>query len=113
VNNTNVDRSVATIHATVLGCLRRQARVRAHCSCAALGLNRHLHRPSVCCVGAPATTQETAAAAAAAACRHQACKAAHGEKQSRLRMRPRTKSLIKRPLLACGRARRCWSRARR
>ena len=28
VNNTNVDRSVATIHATVLGCLRRQARVR-------------------------------------------------------------------------------------
>ena len=29
VNNTNVDRSVATIHATVLGCLRRQARVRA------------------------------------------------------------------------------------
>lgn len=30
VNNTNVDRSVATIHATVLGCLRRQARVRGH-----------------------------------------------------------------------------------
>ena len=29
VNNTNVDRSVATIHATTLGCLRRQARVRA------------------------------------------------------------------------------------
>jgi 2-phosphoglycerate kinase len=28
VNNTNVDRSVATIHATVLGCLRRQAQVR-------------------------------------------------------------------------------------
>lgn len=27
VNNTNVDRSVATIHATVIGCLRRQARV--------------------------------------------------------------------------------------
>ncbi|KAK9901222.1 hypothetical protein WJX75_000988 [Coccomyxa subellipsoidea] len=26
VNNTNVDRSVATIHATVIGCLRRQAR---------------------------------------------------------------------------------------
>ena len=29
VNNTNVDRSVATIHATTLGCLRRQARVSA------------------------------------------------------------------------------------
>lgn len=29
VNNTNVDRSVATIHATALGCLRRQARVRS------------------------------------------------------------------------------------
>ncbi len=29
VNNTNVDRSVATIHATTLGCLRRQARVRS------------------------------------------------------------------------------------
>ena len=28
VNNTNVDRSVATIHATTLACLRRQARVR-------------------------------------------------------------------------------------
>ena len=27
VDNTNVDRSVATIHATVLGCLRRMARV--------------------------------------------------------------------------------------
>ncbi len=27
VNNTNVDRSVATIHATVLGCLRRTAQV--------------------------------------------------------------------------------------
>ena len=28
VNNTNVDRSVATIHGTVLACLRRQAQVR-------------------------------------------------------------------------------------
>ena len=27
VDNTNVDRSVAAIHATVLSCLRRQARV--------------------------------------------------------------------------------------
>lgn len=27
VNNTNVDRSVAIIHATVLACLRRQAQV--------------------------------------------------------------------------------------
>ena len=27
VDNTNVDRSVATIHTTVLGCLRRTARV--------------------------------------------------------------------------------------
>lgn len=27
VNNTNVDRSVATIHGTVLACLRRQAQV--------------------------------------------------------------------------------------
>lgn len=31
VNNTNVDRSVATIHATTLACLRRQARVRFFC----------------------------------------------------------------------------------
>ena len=29
VDNTNVDRSVAAIHATVLSCLRRQARVGA------------------------------------------------------------------------------------
>lgn len=44
VDNTNVDRSVATIHSTVLGCLRRTARVRAapryavHCAvhCAVL-----------------------------------------------------------------------------
>lgn len=28
VDNTNVDRSVAAIHATVFGCLRRLARVR-------------------------------------------------------------------------------------
>ena len=28
VDNTNVDRSVATIHATTLACLRHQARVR-------------------------------------------------------------------------------------
>lgn len=41
VNNTNVDRSVATIHATVVACLRRLARVRPalcppllHCTCA-------------------------------------------------------------------------------
>ena len=33
VNNTNVDRSVATIHATTLGCLRRQARVRSSPNC--------------------------------------------------------------------------------
>ena len=35
VNNTNVDRSVAIIHSTVLACLRRQAQVTAHaCACA-------------------------------------------------------------------------------
>lgn len=34
VDNTNVDRSVATIHATLLGCLRRTARVRClGCCC--------------------------------------------------------------------------------
>ena len=31
VDNTNVDRSVAAIHATAFGCLRRLARVRPHC----------------------------------------------------------------------------------
>ena len=30
VDNTNVDRSVAAIHATVLGCLRQQGRVSPH-----------------------------------------------------------------------------------
>ena len=30
VDNTNVDRSVAAIHATVLGCLRQQGRVSSH-----------------------------------------------------------------------------------
>lgn len=29
VDNTNVDRSVAAIHATVLGCLRQQSRIAA------------------------------------------------------------------------------------
>ena len=41
VDNTNVDRSVATIHTTVLGCLRRTARVSgagwgAECGCGCL-----------------------------------------------------------------------------
>lgn len=31
VDNTNVDRSVAAIHATVLSCLKRQYRVNLHC----------------------------------------------------------------------------------
>ena len=38
VNNTNVDRSVATIHATTLGCLRRQARVRLSPALGLLGV---------------------------------------------------------------------------
>ena len=29
VDNTNVDRSVATLHATILGCLRRMSQVSA------------------------------------------------------------------------------------
>ncbi len=39
VDNTNVDRSVATIHATLLGCLRRTARVRTLLqSCESFGI---------------------------------------------------------------------------
>ena len=41
VNNTNVDRSVATIHATTLGCLRRQARVSLTHPEPACGPERH------------------------------------------------------------------------
>ena len=44
VNNTNVDRSVATIHATTLGCLRRQARVRIPRPKLALVLPSHTWR---------------------------------------------------------------------
>ena len=53
VDNTNVDRSVAAIHATAFGCLRRLARVRQP-ACACMQWSAALHSGVLVAALAPA-----------------------------------------------------------
>ena len=57
VDNTNVDRSVAAIHATVFGCLRRLARVRTPACAAGNSAPQSGGAAHVCARGSQATTR--------------------------------------------------------